>query len=95
MPFDTLEGLYLGVSAVLTVTGLLMVGAAVRAYTHTEKRAMMHLSLGFTFVVAATVATTLSAVLVDFSTPRSLLLVNNGFASLGFLAILYSMLAYG
>ncbi len=94
MTFNPIEGTYLVVSAVLAVTGLTMVGAAVRAYIHTKKRAMVHLSLGFTFVVAATVATALSAFLVDFRTTRSLLLVNNGFATLGFFAIIYSMVAY-
>lgn len=94
MAFDVVEGTYMAVSIVLAVSGLTMVGAAVRAYVHTEQRAMVHLSVGFTFVVAATVATALSAFLVDFRTTRSLLLVNNGFASIGFLAILYSMVAY-
>jgi hypothetical protein len=94
MASHLLEGTYLVVSAVLTLSGLTMVGAAVRAYIHTEKRAMVHLSMGFTFVVAATVATALSAILVDFETTRSLLLINNGFATIGFLAIIYSMVAY-
>lgn len=94
MAFDMLEGTYVAVSTVLAVSGLAMVGAAIRAYVHTETRAMVHLSLGFTFVVAATVATALSAFLVDFQTTRSLLLVNNGFATIGFLAILYSIVAY-
>ena len=89
-----LESTYMAVSFVLVVSGLTMVGAAVRAYIHTEKRAMVHLSLGFTFVVAATVATALSAFLTDFQTTKSLLLVNNGFATVGFLSIVYSMLAY-
>jgi uncharacterized membrane protein len=94
MPFDIIEGTYMAVSAVLTIAGLSMVGAAVRAYVHTRKRAMVYLSLGFTFVVAATVATAMSAFIVDFETTRSLLLVNNGFATVGFVAILYSLSVY-
>jgi hypothetical protein len=94
MDSTLLEWAYLIVSAVLTVSGLAMVGAAVRAYVHTGRRSMVYLSLGFTFVVAATVATALSAIIVDFETTRSLLLVNNGFATVGFIAILYSMVAY-
>jgi hypothetical protein len=94
MAFDMLEGTYMAVSVVLAASGLTMVGAAVRAYVQTEQRAMVHLSLGFTFVVAATVATAVSAFLVDFRATRSLLLVNNGFSTVGFLVIVYSIVAY-
>jgi uncharacterized membrane protein len=94
MSFGIVEGTYVAITAVLAVAGLVLVGAAVRAYVRTKNRAMVHLSLGFTFVVAAVVTTALSAFLVDFEPTRSLLLVNNGFATAGVLTILYSLLAY-
>ena len=86
------EHLYLIFSAALAVAGLSLVGAAVRAYVSTERRAMIFLSLGFTLIVAATVATAVGALITDFQNVRTLLLVNNGFSMGGYLFVLYSVI---
>ena len=87
------EDLYLLFSAGLVVAGLSLVGAAIRAYVSTEREAMIYLSVGFTLVVAATVATALGALITDFQNVRTLLLVNNGFSMGGYLFVLYSVVA--
>lgn len=89
----SIEHLYLVSSAALAVTGIVLVGAAVRAYIATERSAMIHLSLGFALIVAATVSTALGAVINDFQNAGTLLLVNNGFSMGGYLFVLYSVLA--
>lgn len=83
--------LYLIFSAGLVVAGLSLVGAAIRAYVSTEREAMIYLSVGFSLVVAATVATALGALITDFQNVRTLLLVNNGFSMGGYLLVLYSV----
>ena len=89
----TAQELYLVFSAGLAVAGLTLVGAAVRAYVATERKAMIFLSLGFTLIVAATVATALGAIINDFENVRTLLLVNNGFSMGGYLLVLYSVVS--
>ena len=88
------EGLYVASSGALIVAGMTMVYLAIRAYAATNRQAMVHLSLGFTLVVAATVATTLSAFLTDFDNIRSILLVNSGFSTFGYLFVVYSLVTY-
>lgn len=87
----SIEHLYLILSAGLALTGLALVGAAVRAYLATEREAMIHLSLGFALIVAATVSTALGAIINDFQNAETLLLVNNGFSMGGYLFVLYSV----
>jgi hypothetical protein len=88
------EFLYFAATAVLVVSGLTMVGMAVRAYLQTTKPAMIHVSLGFSLIAAAAIATAISAFINDFNGVRSLLLVNNGLASLGFIFVVYSLISY-
>ena len=85
------EELYLLFSAGLVVAGLSLVGAAIRAYITTERKAMIYLSGGFPLVVAATVATALGALITDFQNVRTLLLVHNGFSMGGYIFVLYSV----
>ena len=89
-----LETAYLATSGALVVAGLTLVALAVRAYHHTERRAMVHLSLGFALVVAATAATAIGAFATDFHSVTSLLLVNSGFTATGYLFVVYSLLTY-
>jgi hypothetical protein len=63
--------LYTVFSLSLTVAGLSMVEFAVRTYRRTSQPALFHLSVGFTFVVAASLATTVSAFLLDFESIRN------------------------
>lgn len=89
-----IESLYVVSSAALILAGLTMVGLAVRAYVQTKRKAMVHLSLGFALVVAAAAATTISAFLNDFAGTRSLLLVNSGFTTFGYIFVVYSLVTY-
>ncbi|MFB6195622.1 MAG: hypothetical protein ABEI80_05585 [Haloplanus sp.] len=88
------EYLYLAATAILVLSGLTMVGMAIRAYLQTTRRAMIHVSLGFGLIAAAAIATAISAFINDFTGVRSLLLVNNGLSSLGFILVVYSLIAY-
>jgi hypothetical protein len=88
------EYLYIAATAVLVVSGLTMVGMAIKAYLQTTRRAMIHVSLGFGLIAAAAIATAISAFITDFRSVRSLLLVNNGLSSLGFILVVYSLVIY-
>lgn len=89
-----MEPLFVVFSLILALAGLAMVGAAVRAYVQTERRVMIYLSIGFTLIVAATVATALGAILTGFQNTRTLLLVNNGFSMAGYMFVIYSVVSY-
>lgn len=92
---DAITVAYLGSSAVLVLAGLIMVGMAVRAYRETERRAMMHLSVGFTIVVAATAGTAVAVFLSGATgTPLTVLMVNNGLTSVGYVFVVYSLVSY-
>ncbi|MFB6081573.1 MAG: hypothetical protein ABEJ67_02010 [Halanaeroarchaeum sp.] len=88
-----IEALYTVFSMTLAVAGLSMVGLAVRAYSETRRTSMMHLSMGFALVVAAAIGTTLSAFLTDFTHARSLLTVNYVITTVGYLFVMYSIVA--
>jgi len=88
------EGLYLATTAGLAFAGLTMVWMAIRAYLDTEKHAMVHLSIGFALIVAAAVATTISAFVTDFENVRSLLVVNSTLTTTGFMFVVYSLVSY-
>jgi len=88
------EYLYVVSSGLLTLTGLTMVGLAVRAYQETENRPLIHLAIGFVFVVAATLATVISALLTNFANPRNILFVQSNISTVGYLFILYSLVTY-
>ena len=89
-----IELLYVVSTVVFVVAGLTMVGMAVRAYIQTSRQAMLHLSLGFSLAVAGAAATMISAFLTNFSGVRSLLLVNSGLTTFGFLFVMYSLVVY-
>lgn len=89
-----MEPLFVFFSVILALAGLAMVGAAVRAYVQTERRVMIYLSLGFTLIVAATVATALGAIMTEFQNTKTLLLVNNGFSVAGYMFVIYSVVSY-
>lgn len=89
-----IELLYVVSTLVFVVAGLTMVGMAVRAYVQTSRQAMLHLSLGFSLAVAGAAATMISAFLTNFEGVRSLLLVNSGLTTFGFLFVMYSLVAY-
>ena len=88
-----MEIAYVVLSATLVVVGLTLVAMAARAYIETENRAMLLLSIGFSFVVAAAVATTFSAFLTDFSRSRLLLTVNYAVTTIGYVFIVSSVRA--
>ncbi|MFP8954623.1 hypothetical protein ACLI4Z_16895 (plasmid) [Natrialbaceae archaeon A-arb3/5] len=88
-----IEILYIIFSGTVIATGLVMAGMAVQAYAETERRAMIFLSIGFTLIVAAATATTISAFVSDFQNPRTLLTVNYFVTTLGFAAVILSLYA--
>jgi hypothetical protein len=89
-----LKYLYVASSGLLVLSGLAMVGMAVRAYRQTTNRALIHLSIGFCLIAAAAAATAISAFLIDFARVQTLLLVNSGFSSFGYIFVVYSLLTY-
>ncbi|MFT4921672.1 MAG: hypothetical protein ACI8XM_000876 [Haloarculaceae archaeon] len=90
------ELLYAVSTLIFVVAGLTMVGMGLRAYAQTARTAMLHLSLGFSLAVAGSAATMISAFLMGFdgSAIESLLLVNSGFTTFGFLFVMYSLVTY-
>jgi hypothetical protein len=52
---------------------------------------MLVLSVGFSILVAAAIATTFSAFLTDFHHSRMLLTVNYGVSTVGYLFVIYSV----
>ncbi|ARS88972.1 DUF7521 family protein [Natrarchaeobaculum aegyptiacum] len=90
---ELVEILYIVFSGTLIASGLVMAGMAVQAYAETERRSMVLLSIGFTLIVAAASATTISAFVNDFQNPRTLLTVNYFVTTLGFLAVIASLYA--
>lgn len=89
-----IEFLYAISTLVFVVAGLTMVGMAMRAYVQTSRRAMLHLSLGFSLAVAGAAATMISAFITDFDGTRSLLFVNSGLTTFGYLFVMYSLVTY-
>lgn len=90
----SVESLFVVFSVLIIIAGLVLVGAAVRAYRQTEHRVMLHLSVGFAFIVAATTATALGVHVNDFENIHALLVVNNGFSMCGYLFVVYSVVSY-
>ncbi len=89
-----IELLYTVSTLVFVVAGLTMVGMAMRAYVQTSRRAMLHLSVGFSLAVAGAAATMISAFVNDFTGVKSLLLVNSGLTTFGYLFVMYSLVTY-
>lgn len=87
----TIELLYVLFSLTLATAGLSMVGQAVRAYSRTSRPAMLHLSVGFTLIVAASIATTVSAFVTNFEETRTLLSVNYLITTIGYMFVIYSI----
>ncbi len=94
MAETTIALLYAATTVIFIIAGLVMVGMAIRAYVETAQPAMLHLSLGFSFAVAGAAATMISAFLWNFEGAEVLLLVKSGFFTVGFIFIIYSILAY-
>lgn len=88
-----IELLYIVFSLTLAAAGLAMVIMAANAYQRTSNRSMLHLSIGFTFIVAAAIATTASAFLSDFENSRRLLTVNYSITTAGYIFVIYSITA--
>lgn len=87
----TLETLYAIFSVIVSAVGLMLVAIATRAYANTQRQELMYLAVGFTLVVAAAIATTVTAFLWDFQGIRIILTVNYGITTLGFALIVYGV----
>lgn len=88
---ELIEMIYVGLSVLLTATGLALVGLAMRAYVQSARRSMLLLSIGFSIAVAAAIATTFSAFLTEFASSRMLLTVNAAVSTVGYLFVIYSV----
>lgn len=88
-----MEVAYVVLSVALVVAGLTMVALAAQAYLETASHSMLLLSLGFSLVVAAAVATTYSAFVTGFSQSRLLLTVNYAVTTVGYALIVASVRA--
>jgi len=88
------ELLYAILTLTFIVAGLTMVGMAIRAYVETSRRAMLHLSVGFSLTVAGALATLVSAFVTDFARAEPLLLINSGLTTFGYLVVMYSLVTY-
>jgi uncharacterized membrane protein len=87
----TLETLYWLFSVVVSVVGLMLVAMATRAYADTQREELFYLAIGFTFVVAAMIATTVTAFLSEFQGIRVILTVNYGLQTLGYVLVVYGV----
>ncbi|WP_201292965.1 hypothetical protein [Halobacterium bonnevillei] len=88
----TLELIYVLFSIALSMSGLAMVSIAANAYLRTERREMLLLSLGFSLIVAAAIATTVSAFAQDFDNAVVLLTVNYAITTVGYLFVIASVI---
>lgn len=87
----TVELVYVLFSIALALSGLAMVAIASNAYLQTQRRAMLWLALGFSIIVAAAIATTVSAFAQNFENAVVLLTVNYAITTIGYLFIIASV----
>ena len=90
---STLELLYAFFSIALTVSGLAMVSLAANAYLQTERREMLSLAVGFCIIVAAAIATAISAFEQNFDDALVLLTVNYSLTTVGYLFVINSVIS--
>jgi uncharacterized membrane protein YadS len=86
-----LELLYVFFSVTLTLSGLMMVALAANAYLQTERREMLTLAIGFSIIVAAAIATTVSAFKQNFTNTIVLLTTNYAITTFGYLFVIDSV----
>lgn len=91
---DPAASSYVLSSTVLAGAGLAMAAHGVRAYRQTERRSMLHVAIGFTLLTATAIVTGTTAYSVGLSFPRSVLLFEQGVATVGVLFVLYSVVTY-
>ncbi|WP_232686480.1 DUF7521 family protein [Halobacterium zhouii] len=89
---STLELVYVFFSIALAVSGLAMVSLAANAYLQTDRREMLSLAVGFCIIVAAAIATTISAFEQGFDNALVLLTVNYALTTVGYLFVISSVL---
>lgn len=71
--------------------GIGMVRFAIRAYTRSRRRELLHLSIGFALIVSATAVASISVLFTDFTRPQLLLVVYTGLTAIGYLFVVYSL----
>jgi uncharacterized membrane protein YadS len=92
---SALELLYVVFSVTLTLSGLMMVALAANAYLQTERREMLTLAIGFSIIVAAAIATTVSAFKQNFTNTIVLLTTNYAITTFGYLFVIDSVVDRG
>lgn len=81
-------------SGIVALSGLGLVGYAADGYYRTGKRELLYLTLGFVLIVAAAVATALSASLVGLAYSHSMVVVRSVMSAGGFSLVLLSLVRY-
>lgn len=89
-----LEAIYLGSTLVTVIAGGTLMGMGIRAYADTRRQQMVLLSVGFSIIVAATLATAAVAFATEFTSPRQLLVMNTGLSTCGYVLLVYSLVTY-
>jgi len=74
--------------------GLIMVGFAIQAYARSQTRALAALAIGFTLIVGASIATSVSALLTDFRRIQNILLFQTAITFGGYLVIGYAVYSF-
>jgi hypothetical protein len=91
---DPAASSYVLSSTVLAGAGLAIVAHGVRAYRATERRAMLHVAIGFTLVATTAIVTGANAYVNGLGFSTSVLLFERSLASVGVLVVLYSLITY-
>lgn len=78
----------------IAVAGLAMVGFASRAYANSPTRGMAALAVGFTLIVGASIATSVSAILTGFEGIRSIVLFQTSLTFVGYVVIGYAVYSF-
>lgn len=88
------EALLVVTTAGIAGAGLAMVGFATRAYANTPTRGMAALAIGFTLIVGAAIATSISAVLTSYEGIRSIFLFQTSLTFIGYVVIGYAVYSF-
>lgn len=89
-----LQAAYYLTTILVVVAAITMVAIPIRTYYRTGRRSMIHLSIGFTLIMAAALATTISTRLMEYHYADNVLVVHNGLTAGGIILVIYSLIAY-
>ncbi len=88
------ELIYVASTMATVAAGMFLMGMGVKAYADTERMPMVHLAVGFSLIVAASLATAAVAFVTGFGNAQQLLALNTGLSTCGYLLLVYSLWSY-